>query len=64
MSILNNPAVSLSMETSFRASRIQRFAATEEAYIQRYIRGEKELMPDKDFSSRCLKIYRSYKERG
>jgi len=38
------------LQKGFRESCIQKYAATEYALICRYIKGEKTLVPNKDFS--------------
>ena len=57
MAILNNPKVSQERETEFRNNAINKYAATEEALILRYVLGEKTLIAGKDFSFKCLDIY-------
>jgi len=62
INVLNNPAVPSDIEKKFRKDRLQWFAATEEALINRYLRGETELLPGKDFSESNLLLVKSIKD--
>jgi hypothetical protein len=53
--ILNDQKYS-ELAKEFRENKINYYAATEIAYIYRYLAGEKELIPGKDFSIENLKI--------
>jgi hypothetical protein len=50
-------------ENLFRSQCLQRYPATEIAFINRYLQGEITLIPDKDFSKENLELILSLQEK-